>query len=214
MSDDSKTWQMIHSERAKLADTLEALSAEQWATPSLCGGWSVRIAAAHVLVGGEQTPAGFFKAMAANGFRFNTMIDRVAHARGSLAPQEIVDRLRATTKTTNRPPAPVATMLGEVVVHGEDILRPLGLPKQASTDSTLACLELFKRASFPLGSKKRIAGLRLTATDMAWSHGTGPEVAGPGQLLLLGMTGRSTDFQELSGEGAPVLIGRISAARS
>jgi len=34
-------WPTIHAERAALADDLAGLSAEQWATPSLCQGWTV-----------------------------------------------------------------------------------------------------------------------------------------------------------------------------
>ncbi len=40
------------------------------------------------------------------------------------SPDALVRRLRARTTTTNRPPAPVVAMLGEIVVHGEDIPSP------------------------------------------------------------------------------------------
>ena len=44
----------------------------------------------------------------------------------------LVARLRARTTTTNHPPAPVMAMLGEIVVHGEDIRRPLGICPQGT----------------------------------------------------------------------------------
>ena len=42
-----------------------------------------------------------------------------------------------------------------------------------------------------LGAGRRIRGLRLRATDVEWAHGRGPEVTGPGEALLMAMTGRS-----------------------
>jgi uncharacterized protein (TIGR03083 family) len=207
--DNAKTWDLIHAERAAMADTLAALSPSQWAEPSLCGTWTVQIAAGHIVAGAEQTRTNFMRRMAATGFRFNTMIDRDARRFGALAPTEIVDRLRATTTTTNGPPAPVITMLGEVVVHGEDIRRPLGQSGATNPEAIAACLEMYSKAGFPVGGKRRIAGLRLVADDVDWSHGDGPEVAGGGLSLLLAMTGRPAGLQGLSGEGVASLRDRL-----
>ena len=108
-----------------------------------------------------------------------------------------------------RGPAPVLTMLGEVVVHSDDIRRPLGLRSEASAEAVVACLEMYKGASFPVGTKKRIAGLRLVATDVDWSHGSGPEVRGPGLALLAAMTGRSAGLTDLGGDGLATLTERM-----
>ena len=112
------------------------------------------------------------------------MMDRDARRAGALAPSEIVD-------------------------HGEDIRRPLGITDGASTTATVACLDLYRNASFPLGTKKRIAGLRLVATDVDWSHGTGTEVSGPGLSLLLAMTGRNGGLDQLTGDGVTTLRTRL-----
>ena len=64
---------------------------------------------------------------------------------------------------------------------------------------------------FPVGAKKRIAGLRLVATDLDWSHGTGPEVTGPALPLLLAMTGRSAGLADLAGAGLATLGTRMPA---
>ena len=76
MPDTATTWKLIHAERAALVDTLDGLSPEEWAAPSLCAGWSVQWTAGHVLAGAEQTPLGFMTGMATSGFRFNTMMQR------------------------------------------------------------------------------------------------------------------------------------------
>ncbi len=211
MVDDKTTWTMIHAERKRVVELLETLTPQQWATTSLCGGWPVQKTAGHILAGAEQTTGHFARAMVTSGFRFNTMIERDARAYGELAPAEIITRLRARTSTTQRSAAPLVTMLGEVVVHGADIRDPLGLPCQTSEPALRACLDMYKSASFPVGGRKRIDGLRLVATDADWTYGDGPEVAGPGSALLLAMTGRAAGLQGLTGPGVDILASRLPA---
>ena len=211
--DDSTTWKLIHRERAAMADTLATLTPSQWSQPSLCGGWSVQVTAAHIVMGAEQTPAHFMKRMAANGFRFNKMMDRDSRKMGARSTSELIERLRARLTTTNRPPAPVMTMLGEVVVHGEDIRFPLGITGDLSEESLAACLQMYTGANFTVGTKKRIDSLRLVANDVGWSHGAGPEVSGPGSALLLAMTGRAAGLDELSGDGLATLKKRMEPTR-
>lgn len=57
----------------------------------------------------------------------------------------------------------------------------------------------------------RARGLRLVATDLDWSHGTGPEVRGTGEvlLLLLIMAGRQDALAELDGPGRARLAARF-----
>lgn len=209
MSDDTNTWAMIHRERSAVADMIATLTPEQWQQSSLCSGWTIGLMAGHILLAAEQTPGAFMRGMVSNGFRFNRYMDRATRARGDLTKDEIVTRLRARTTTTNKPPAPAMAMLGEIVVHGEDIRHPLGLTRDVPPDALDACLDMFTKASFPVGGKKRIAGLRLVATDTGWSHGSGPEVSGPGAKLLLAMTGRGAGLDALSGDGVPVMRQRM-----
>jgi uncharacterized protein (TIGR03083 family) len=204
---DATTWTLIHREREAMADTLTTLTPAQWAEPSLCGGWTVQETAGHIVAGAEQTKGAFARGMVANGFRFNRMIDRDARRVGARPPQEIIGRLRARTSTTNGPPAPAVTSLGEVVVHGEDVRRPLGIVGTTAPDALVACLDMYKTSSFPVGTKARIAGLRLTATDVGWTYGDGPEVTGDAASLLLAMTGRRAGLDGLTGEG----LGRLRA---
>ena len=211
MSDDAHTWALIHAERTSLADTIAELTPEQWNAASLCDGWTVGFVAAHVLAGAEQTPGHFVAGLAASGFRFNALMERDARVRAALTREQVAERLRQRTTTTNHPPAPVAAMLGEVVVHGEDIRRPAGIKGDVADEAASACLQMYTKASFPVGGKKRIGGLRLVAADTGWSFGAGPEVSGPALSLLLAMTGRAAGMSELSGEGAATLGQRITA---
>ncbi len=209
--DDTMTWKLIHEQRASMADTLSVLTPDQWAQPSLCGAWTVRQTAAHIVTGAEQTTGRFLGHMVMNGFRFNRMMDVDARKLAACPTDEIISRLRARLTTTNRPPAPVMTMLGEIVVHSDDIRRPLGLPSDVDREALVACLEMYKNSSFPMGTKKRIEGLRLVATDVDWTHGTGPEVTGQAMPLVMAMTGRAAGLDELDGDGMVTLRRRMSA---
>jgi hypothetical protein len=101
-------------------------------------------------------------------------------------------------------------MLGEIVVHSEDIRRPLGIPGSAAAEAIDACLQMYTQASFPVGGKQRIDGLRLVAADTGWAHGQGAEVSGPGLSLMLAMTGRDAGLAELTGDGVPTLRSRLA----
>ena len=198
-------WKHIHPERAQMADTWTGLSVPQWAAPSWCQGWSVQDTAGLIVAAAEQTPVNFYKEMTAAGFKFNVFTDRGARRVGSAGPDELVRRLRARTTTTNHPPAPVLAMLGEIVVHGEDIRRPLGLKHQPPEAALVAVADSWKNSNLLIGSKRRIAGLRLQATDAEWAHGEGPEVSGPLLSLILAMTGRKAVHPDLSGDGVAEL---------
>ena len=203
-----ETWKYIHGERAQMVETLSALSAEQWATPSLCEGWTVQEAAGHVLAAAEQTPANFYKELISAGFKFDVFTDRAAKRLGAIGPDELIRRLQSRTTTTNHPPAPVMAMLGEIVVHGEDIRRPLGLQHRAPEAALVAVADSYKKSNLLLGAKRRIAGLRLNATDSDWVWGDGPEVSGPLISLIMAMTGRTGADSDLTGEGLSTLASR------
>ncbi len=201
-------WQHIHSERAQMAETWAALTPGQWAAPSWCEGWSVQDTAGHVLAAAEQTPANFYKELISAGFRFNVFADRAARRLGSIGSGELVRRLRARASTTNHPPAPVIAMLGEIVVHGQDIRRPLGQEHQPPQAALVALADNWKNSNLLIGAKRRIAGLRMRATDAEWEHGDGPEVAGPLISLIMAMTGRKAVHPDLTGEGLATLRNR------
>jgi uncharacterized protein (TIGR03083 family) len=200
-----ETWKFIHSERADLAETLTGLQSEQWRADSWCTGWSIKKAVGHVVAAAEQTFPGFYRELAAAGFKFDVFADRGADITSTASNEELIARLRARTTTTNHPPAPVMAMLGEIIVHGDDIRRPLGLVHRSPDAALVAVADNWKRSNLLIGAKRRIEGLSLRATDVAWRHGDGPLVQGPLQSLILAMTGRHGALSDLSGEGVSVL---------
>lgn len=204
----TETWGHIHAERGAMADTLAGLSSDQWAAPSWCGHWTIRMTAAHILVAAEQTPGRFYTQLLRAGLRFDRYTEETARALAALEPDEMVARLRARTTTTNRPPAPAVAMLGEVVTHGGDIRMPLGLPHRPDEAALIAVADNYKKTNLLIGAKRRIAGLRLSATDAAWSTGSGPEVRGPLLSLIMAMSGRRQACSQLEGDGVAALSSR------
>jgi hypothetical protein len=61
-----------------------------------------------------------------------------------------------------------------------------------------------------LHAKKRLDGLRLEATDVDWSTGTGPEVRGPCMSLILAMVGRAGALADCDGPGVDTLRSRAT----
>ena len=74
----------------------------------------------------------------------------------------------------------------------------------------LTVADTVKGLGFPIHTKKRIAGLRMLATDADWSLGNGPSVEGPLASLILVMAGRRAPLEDLSGEGVQSLKARLS----
>jgi hypothetical protein len=95
------------------------------------------------------------------------------------------------------------------VIHAEDIRRPLGVGHAYPPAAVVRVADFLKGSNLLIGTKNRIAGLRLRATDAEWSTGDGPEVSGPVLSLLLAMTGRAAALADLSGDGPPALRSRI-----
>jgi uncharacterized protein (TIGR03083 family) len=201
-------WQHIHAERANLIDTWIGFTTEQWSSPSLCAGWTIQDVAGHLVASAEQTPGNFFLELAQAGFSFNTFADRGAKKNAATGATELVRRLQARTRTTNHPPGPTSAMLGEVLVHGADIRRPLRLHYDYPPAALVEVANAWKNSNILIGAKRRIAGVTLTANDLEWTHGQGPNVSGPMIALLLAMTGRKDAHRDLSGEGLAILAGR------
>ncbi len=204
----AELWTHIHAERTALVEQWSTYRDDQWATASWCGGWTVQQTAGHLVGAAEQTPLKFYKDLIAAGFRFDTFTARTVASIGARPPAELISRMQARLTTTNHPPAPVVAMLGEVVVHGEDIRGALGTEHQIAEPALVAVAENYRTTNLLIGSKRRIDGLRLTATDASWSTGDGPEVAGPLVSLVVAMGGRPQALPALAGEGVSTLAGR------
>jgi uncharacterized protein (TIGR03083 family) len=201
-------WPTIHAERKALADDLESLTDEQWATSSLCTDWTVRDVLAHMTATSKISPGGFFGKLITSGFSMKNMQAKdIATEKGS-SPADTLARFKAEVNSSKHPPGPTDTWLGETLIHAEDIRRPLGIKREYPTDALAQVADFYKGSNLVIGAKRRIAGLKLSATDTDWSQGDGPEVSGPIVSVMLAMTGRQAAIDDLSGEGVATLRSR------
>ena len=200
---------MIKAERVATADALAALPPDDWDRQSLCDEWTVRDVVAHMIDSQTVTPPKFFARFAGSGFRFPVMSRRsIAAIRDGRSDRDLLDLLRSRIDARTAPPGPVPSWLGEAIVHGEDITRALGGYRDHPIDHLVAVADFYKRSNALIGTKRRIEGVSLRATDADWRHGSGPEISGPMIALVLAMTGRKTALSDLSGDGVAVLRGR------
>jgi len=204
-------WPTIETEREALAADLRGLGDDQWSTSSLCTQWSVQDALAHMTATAKITPAAFFGKMLASGFSFARLQSKnIAAERGSSGGDALA-RFESVFSSRSHPPGPSDTMLGETIVHAEDIRRPLGIGHEYPMDAVVQVADFFKGSNLLIGTKNRIAGLALAATDTEWSHGSGPTVSGPMLSLLMAMTGRRVGDDELTGDGIATLRARANS---
>jgi uncharacterized protein (TIGR03083 family) len=195
----------VHSERKALATDLRALSAQDWAKPSLCPGWTVRDVLAHMTSTASLTPPAFFGQLAANGFSFEKLQQKGVAAHLGASPADTLAGFETVLTSVKHPPGPAVTWLGEVLVHSEDIRRALGVKHGYPAEAVVQVADFYKGSNLLIGSKRRIEGLALRATDTSWAHGTGPEVTGPILSLVMAMTGRKAALADLSGDGVATL---------
>ena len=191
-------WPMIHEERRALLADVDGLTDAQWATPSLCPGWTVRDVFGHMTATTKMTPVRFVSHLASAGFRFHVMSAADVAAETAGAPQSTVAEFRSHLDAVTHPPGPVDAMLGEAVVHSEDIRRPQGISRAYPAAAVTRAADFFKASNLLIGTKSRIAGLTLRATDVDWTTGHGPEVSGPILSLLMAMTGRARPLSTTS----------------
>lgn len=203
-------WPVVHAERRALADDLAVLSPEQWATPSLSEGRSVQQTLAHMAATAAMTPPAFFAKMLAAGFRFERMADKEIRARTADGPAATLEIFRSVADRSSGPPGPSTSWLGETLVHGEDIRRPLGIAHSYPVDAVTQVIDFYAGSNLLIGGRRRVAGLTLRATDADWSRGDGPVVEGPAMALLMVTAGRPALLDELSGAGLERLSGRVA----
>jgi uncharacterized protein (TIGR03083 family) len=205
-------WPVIHAERKSLAGDLRPLADEQWTTASLCDGWTVRDVLAHMTSAANLTPPVFFATLIGSGFSFEKLQAKGIAAHRGDSPADTLADFEKAQASVKHPPGPANTWLGEVIVHSQDIRRPLGIEHQYPTEAVVQVADFYKGSNALIGSKNRIAGLTLRATDTGWSHGTGPEVSGPILSLVMAMTGRQAAIDDLEGDGVATLRARAAGA--
>lgn len=103
---------------------------------------------------------------------------------------ELVVELRriATQRSVGKGRTGLSELI-ECVVHGYDIANPLDIDLAVAPEVTRAIAE--RTAKLPFGRPARLLKERtLVATDAHWRVGTGPELPGTAEELILYLFGR------------------------
>jgi uncharacterized protein (TIGR03083 family) len=199
-------WAATDRERLDLADLLDDLAPPEWEQPSLCAGWRVRDVAAHLAL--SQTGAGraAVDLVRARG-SLQRMIHDTAVRHAALPPAHLADQIRGMAGSRRTAPGvtPLEPLL-DVLVHGQDIAVPLGRSRTMPVEAAATAATRVWDMSWPMSStfspRRRLAGLRLVATDADWAVGEGDRVEGPIQALLMVLTGRTAAVRDrLAGSG-------------
>ena len=201
---DETLWRAVERERLSLATLLEELTPEQWETPSLCALWRVRDVAAHV-------------AMTPTAPSMGTLLRQLARARGDLwaagaqvavdharrPTGELVEQLRRDAALRSMPRVTNPdNILMDALVHGQDVAVPLGIDRPMPTAAAEAAFARVWGMGWPFHARRRLAGLRLVATDADVDVGAGAAVEGELRVLLLLVTGRKeAALRRLHGAG-------------
>lgn len=212
MTDTAEIADLVRSENARLVAVLDGLDATGWETPSLCPGWTVRDVVVHLLMAYRLSVPRFLVGMALNRFDF----DRFAHrwaTRDARTPVQARDDLAATaTERFGVPGAPPEAPLSHLVIHTQDVVRPLGVSLAPDPRVAPFVLGQLTGPRFTMTPDEVRAGLTWTATDVDWATGEGPEVRGDLTALITVLGGRPTGLDELSGPGADAARRRLAVS--
>ena len=200
-----EVWRVIDEQRAETAAFLGTLTAEQWEAPSLCAGWRVRDVAAHLTLAHLGWGAAL-RELARAGGSFDRMIRDTAVRRARLPVAAYGELLTGMIGSRRTAPGvtPIEPML-DILVHGQDMALPLGITRSVPPAAAAVAATRAYERSFPFFARRRLAGLRLVASDHDWTAGDGRTVEGPMAALLLLVTGRPAAVAQLTGPGVAAL---------
>ena len=203
-------WDLIHAERVRLSVLLETLTDDQWKQRSLSSEWTVEEVVAHLTAAANTGLAAWLRSMAFAGFDAEKHNARRLKEHLGQSSQETLENFRRAIPLQISPTKDFPAWLGEVIVHGQDIARPLGVELVPEKCAVQEVATYFAAKDFAVNSKKTVEGLRLIATDSNFEAGNGPEVRGAQLSLVMAMAGRRDYLDDLHGDGLAILESRIN----
>lgn len=193
---------MIAENRGELAAMLGGLAVEQWDAPTLCAGWRVREAVAHITMPFRYSGRRFMLELAKSRGNFNAMSDRVARRdAGAMSAAELSGAVADNVNHPWKPPgAGFAGALSHDVIHGLDIAVPLGVPWVIPPERLRHVLPRSPGEKSVRYFGVDLSGIEFRASDMDWTLGSGSPLTGSAQDLLLAICGRKLPPGLLTGE--------------
>ena len=199
-------------ERGELLALLRGLDERQWATVSLCPGWTVRDVAVHVVSYDELGKLELASAFVRGGVRVDSVNQFALRRYAQLDPDGVIDLVARCQEPRGLTAAfGGGIALCDGTIHHQDIRRALNLHRTIDQHQLRSVLD-FAQTAPTLPVRKNSRGLRLVATDVEWTSGSGPEVSGPGEAVLMATAGRGQALADLAGEGLTILRERLAAS--
>lgn len=194
--------------RRQTADWLDTLSETQLDAPSLCSRWRVRDVAGHLAQAITVGVTGMvWEVVKAGGspHRANVTLGRRL---GSADPASLL-RDRAGVRL-DLPVVGVHGQLTDLQVHNADMRVPIGSPWTPEIAWSVESLRFLEGGAPGFVSKRRMAGLRVIATDAEVVFGEGAELRGAAYDLVVGLCGRLPALERMEGDGVEVLRTRLA----
>ncbi len=199
-------WQRVRRLRLEFADRVEALSHAELDAPSACEGWRVRDVVGHLVYLGESTQLCVVRDLAKGGLVPDRVLARHGRRLGDLDDAKLAHRLRgAAGGRFHILGTPREVALGEVLVHANDALGPLGQSFDGEPADAAPVLATYLRLGRLAFHARSVRSVRLQATDVDFSAGHGPEVRGRALHLLLLLANRRSALSSLDGPGVATL---------
>ncbi|GAA1415361.1 hypothetical protein AUR04nite_20750 [Glutamicibacter uratoxydans] len=207
--DTGEIWDVIVEQRQELAGILRSLPPELWERDSLCDGWKVKDVAAHIISAPQLTPSAMLKVvpkMFIHGYNGTTLRD--GQRRGQLGSAAILEQFEQYA-ALRRGPAMVGPMetLTDTLVHTQDIVRPLGIRHDMPLPAAALVAQRLEKTGIMLGARKILRSVKMEAVDWEFTAGHGPLLSGPLSELVMLRSGRTPDWQRLSGPGVQLAMG-------
>jgi uncharacterized protein (TIGR03083 family) len=194
----------VAAEFTSLAGLLAAATDAQWDTPSLCAGWRVREVVAHLTMAARYQEEEFMAELRRCEFDFTRLSNEVASRDARLPTGELVANLRSAVMRHWTPPGGgYHGALNHVVIHGLDVTVPLGAARRCPDETIRVVLDDLTAGGGHAHFGIAIDGRHLQATDLDWSHGSGPALRGTAADLALTLCGRTLPAGHLEGGPLP-----------
>lgn len=197
-------WERAGKLRRDLADIVEGLSEEQLHSQSLCEQWTVQGVVCHVT---SFVTTGFGKFMftvAKNRGNFDTASQDMANTELARPIADVLVDLRAkSTKSAALPVFPEEMTMTDTMIHTQDIRRALGLDGGFDDESMRTALDFLTehKMATTLVNRPPLEGVELAATDLDWSWGSGAEITGTAEAIMMALANRPSAMADLSGPG-------------
>ncbi|GGF32093.1 hypothetical protein GCM10011519_01870 [Marmoricola endophyticus] len=194
--------------RLETADWLDTLSDDQLDHPSLCAGWRVREVAGHLAQAGAVSVPAMFVQVARSGFNPHRANTAFARRFGADRPQDLI-RTHAEKKL-DLPFVGVHGQFVDLQVHGADMRVPLDAAWVPPVGYAAEALRFLEGGAIGFAPRKRVAGLRVEATDADVAWGSGAALRGTSYDLVLALCGRRHALSGLEGPGTDVIAAALA----